>query len=185
MSVFVKIVHPGLVYPFQDEENGNPFASPQPPLRKQKRNMLLEELMNIKDTVEHLSIGFDLCPLRYGTFWDEYGDIEPALMPFRGFLKEFPRLRMAEVPAVMLFGWVYSNAPNIAELLPTTLQRLSLRENMSLVDGYQWELGNIARAIQLFLLRANTATPLLKTITMRASGVGEKDNYGQEQAAAA
>lgn len=188
----VKSVHLGLVYPSQDEAAGWDTESPRPPLREQMEGALLEGILSIKGTVEHLSIGLELCPLNMGTSWDEedFGDIEQGLLPFRGFLKQFPHLQSAELPAVMLFGWVHDDAPNLDELLPSTLKRLVIRENLSCVardieddspgEVYEWNPDAVARAIQKFLPLAHSTTPLLKSIIMRDFAMGVVGHSAQE-----
>ncbi|KAJ5997661.1 hypothetical protein N7522_009321 [Penicillium canescens] len=186
----VKSIHLGLVYPSQDKKARQDIDSPRPPLRQQMEGALLEGLLNISGTVEHLSIGLELCPFNTDTMWDEeeFGDIEQGLIPFRGFLKNFPQLQTAELPSVMLFGWVHDDAPKLEELLPLNLQKLAIRDNQSAVardiedgdpgDVYEWGLGAVARAIQEFLPSAHSSTPLLRTIIMRdfaLETIGHKD----------
>lgn len=131
----VTSVHLGLNYPSQDKEKRHWEDSPRPPLRKQDQGALFEGIMRIKDTIKHPSISLELCPFYYVTHVNEleHGSIEQGLIPFRGFLKEFPVLETAELPVVMLFGWDHEKAPKMADLLPSTLQKLGLRGNMEFV----------------------------------------------------
>ncbi|KXG51548.1 uncharacterized protein PGRI_089410 [Penicillium griseofulvum] len=165
----LKSLHLGLVYLSQDRELGYNCCSPQPPLKK--RGVLHEGLMSVKDTVEHLSIGMELCPLYWPSVWGALernnGTPRESFEPFKGILKQFPRLRTAELPAVMLFGWDHENSPALSELLPPTLQKLAIRDNLSLEQDFEWKTDKVAEAIQQFLEFAQSATPSLNTITIR------------------
>jgi len=196
----IQSLHLGLVYPSQDKAAGWDLESPRPPLRKQTKGALLEGLFSIKETVKNLSISIELCPINLGSQWCEetFGDIEQGLMPFRGFLKNFSRLETAELPAAMLFGWVHDDAPNLDTLLPPTLQSLAIREHLHCVardisvveDGspgetYEWELDAVARAIQGFLPSARYSTPLLKKIIIRDFAMNSRGHIAEEDTIAA
>ncbi|KAJ5392233.1 hypothetical protein N7509_007723 [Penicillium cosmopolitanum] len=196
----IQSLHLGLVYPSQDEAANWEIESPRPPLRKQMKGALLEGLMSIKGTVQTLSISIELCPINLGSQWYEkdFGDIEQALLPFRGFLKQYLHLETAELPAVLLFGWVHDDAPNLDTLLPSTLQSLAIRENLSCVardisvieDGspgetYEWELDAVARAIQRFLPSARDSTPLLNKIIIRDFAMDSRGHIAEEDTLAA
>ncbi|CAI7678927.1 unnamed protein product [Penicillium pancosmium] len=196
----IQSLHLGLVYPSQDETANWEIESPRPPLRKQMKAALLEGLMSIKGTVQNLSISIELCPINLGSQWYEkdFGDIEQALVPFRGFLKQYLHLETAELPAALLFGWVHDNAPNLDTLLPSTLQSLAIRENLSCVardisvieDGspgetYEWELDAVARAIQRFLPSARDSTPLLNKIIIRDFAMDSRGHIAEENTLAA
>lgn len=178
----IQSIHLGLVYPSQNEAEGWDSDSPRPPLRKQMEGVLLEGLLSIKETVQNLSISMELCPVNLGSQWDEedFGDIEQAFMPFRGFLKRFPRLETAELPAAMLFGWIHDDAPDLDTLLPSTLQSLAIRKNLPCVardmtvvgrgipgEVYEWDLDVVAQAIHEVLPSIRDSTPLLKKIIIR------------------
>ncbi|KAJ5827878.1 hypothetical protein N7447_004641 [Penicillium robsamsonii] len=169
----LKSVHLGLVYPSQDRELDYHCCSPQPPLKKQ--GVLLEGLMSVKDTVEHLSISMELCPLYWLSVWGAIercnGTPEEGFKPFKGILKHFPLLRTAELPAVMLFGWI-CDTPAMSELLPPTLQKLAIRDNLYLVEDFEWKTDKVAEVIQNFLPAAKSATPLLSTIIIRVFDIG-------------
>ena len=180
----LKILHLGLVYPSQDKELGYNCCSPQPPLKKQ--NVLLEGLMSVKNTVKSLSIGMELCPLYVYSIWGalerDNGTPQESFKQFKGILKQFPLLETAELPTVMLFGWACGDAPAMSELLPPALQKLAIRNNLSCVDVFEWETDKIAQAIQNFLPFAQSATPLLKTITIRLFDIGEEDGLEPDYA---
>jgi hypothetical protein len=117
----------------------------------------------------------------------EHGSIEQGLIPFRGFLKEFPVLETAELPVVMLLGWDHEKAPKMADLLPSTLQKLGLRGNMEFVARYQWDIESTMRvqdAIKDFLPCAHSTAPRLKTITMRLFHISQPENFSQSCALA-
>ncbi|CAI7596003.1 unnamed protein product [Penicillium pancosmium] len=192
----IETIHLGLVYPSQDEAAGSDIESPRPPFRKQTKGALLEGLLSIGGTVKNLSISIELCPINLGSQWDEndFGNIEEGLLPFRGFLKRLPHLETAELPAAMLFGWVHDDAPGLSKLLPSTLQKLAIRENLHCVardsqvvedfspgETYEWGLDAVARAIQKFLPSAQTSAPLLKTIIIRDFAMDSRGHIAQEE----
>ncbi|KAJ5359784.1 hypothetical protein N7517_008975 [Penicillium concentricum] len=172
----LKSVHLGLVYPSQDKELNYNCCSPQPPLKTQ--GVLFEGLMSVKNTVEHLSISMELCPLYWPSVWGaiERGNGTPkeSFKPFKGILKHFPLLRTAELPAVMLFGWT-CDTPAMSEFLPPTLQKLAIRDNLSLAEDFEWETDKVAEAIQNFLPVAQSVTPLLNTIIIRVFDIGTRN----------
>ncbi|CAI7581222.1 unnamed protein product [Penicillium glandicola] len=183
----LKSVHLGLVYPSQDKKLDYNCCSPQPPLKEQ--GVLLEGLMSVKDTVEHLSIGMELCPLYWPCVWGaierDNGTPQENFDPFKGILKRFPLLRTAELPAVMLFGWTYDDAPAMSELLPPTLQKLTIRDNLYRVEEFEWDTDKVAEAIQDFLPFAQSATPLLNTITIRLFDMGKEEEVDQDDSTGA
>jgi hypothetical protein len=172
----LKSLHLGLVYPSQDKELYYNCCSPQPPLKK--KGVLLEGLMSVKDTVEHLSISVELCPVWWPAVWGaierDNGTPQESFKPFKGVLMQFPLLQTAELPAVMLFGWTHADAPALSELLPPTLRKLAIRDNLQQTEDYEWETDQVGEAIQKFLPFAPSVTPMLNTITMRSFGIGEE-----------
>ncbi|KAJ5171670.1 hypothetical protein N7492_004263 [Penicillium capsulatum] len=143
--------------------------------------------MGIRDTVKHLSLSLELCPIFYTSHWSEkiHGVFAEALVPFQGILKHFARLQTAEIPPLILLGWSHVDAPSLAALLPTQLQKLCLRGDMECVGGYQWEMDAVAEAIQSFLPLAQSATPELKSIQLRLFNPDDPITWGQEHAEAA
>lgn len=100
----------------------------------------------------------------------EHGNIE-GLIPFQGFLKEFPILETAELPVAMLFGWNKENASPLADLVPSTLQKLCLRQDMENVADNQWNMDYRTRLqglIDEFLPCADYMAPHLNAITIRS-----------------
>ncbi|KAF7524578.1 hypothetical protein PCG10_005604 [Penicillium crustosum] len=172
----LKSLHLGLIYPSQDKELDYNCCSPQPPLKKQ--GVLLEGLMSIKDTVENLSISLELCPLWWPAVWGaierDNGTPQESFKPFKGILMRFPLLRTAELPAVMLFGWTCAGAPALSELLPPTLRKLAIRDNLWCEEDYEWETDQVGEAIQNFLPFAQSVTPMLNKIIIRCFGIGEE-----------
>ncbi|KAJ5960137.1 uncharacterized protein N7479_007287 [Penicillium vulpinum] len=183
----LKSLHLGIAYPSQDKELDYNCCSPRPPLKNQ--GVLLEGLMSVKDTVEHLSIGMELCPLYWPSVWGaierDNGTPQENFKPFRGILKRFPILRTAELPAVMLFGWTCDDAPTMSKLLPATLQKLTIRDNLGNVEHFEWETDKIAEAIQNFLPFAHSVTPLLNTITIRGFDMGKEEEVDPDESTGA
>ncbi|KAJ5159317.1 uncharacterized protein N7500_008968 [Penicillium coprophilum] len=173
----LKSLHLGLVYPSQDKELGYNCCSSRPPLKG--KGVLLEGLMSVKDTVENLSIGMELCPLYWPSVWGAVergnGTPEESFQPFKGILKQFPLLQTAELPSVMLFGWKCDDTAALSELIPPTLQKLTIRDNLYLADNFEWETDKVAEAIQKFLPFAQSATPLLNTIIIRSFDTGAEN----------
>lgn len=180
-----KSIHLGLLYPSQDRETDLQQVSHRPPLRK--KDVLIEGLMSIKNTVENLSLSLELCPAFFPIQWSEqkHGVFADALVPFHGFLKEFPLLQTAEIPPPILLGWHHDTAPNMADVLPSRLRKLCLRGDMDCVADYQWEMEVVTEAIQSFLPQAMHPTPLLRSIRMRVFCADDPLEWGQEHAEAA
>ena len=178
----VKSLNLGLVYPSQDKEKGSRQTSPRPPFSKQ--GVLFDVIMSVKDTVEHLSISLELCPIFFACFWSEqkFENLEHGMKPFQGFLKKFPRLQTAELPSAMLFGWNHDYAPSLSEVIPSRLQKLCLRGNLTCVYGYDWDLELVAAVVRNFLPEAQSKTPLLNTITLRIFEIGGDSDFWQSYA---
>lgn len=87
---------------------------------------------------------------------------------------QFPLLKTAELPAAMLFGWTCADAPALSEVLPPTLQKLAIRDNLFRTEDYEWETDRVGEAIQNFIPFAQSVTPMLNTITIRSFGIGEE-----------
>ncbi|CAI7633805.1 unnamed protein product [Penicillium viridicatum] len=166
----------GLVYPSQDKELDYNVCSPQPPLKK--RGVLLEGLMSVKDTVENLSISMELCPFWWPCSWGasvrNHDTPQESFKPFKGILMRFPLLRTAELPSVMLFGWTCADAPALSELLPPTLRKLAIRDNLWSTEDFEWKTDQVGEAIQNFIPFAQSVTPMLNTITIRSFDIGEE-----------
>ncbi|CAI7595869.1 unnamed protein product [Penicillium pancosmium] len=182
----VRSIHLGLNYPSQNKENGSFESSSRPPLRKQEQGVLFEGIMSIKDTVKHLSIGLELCPFYYVSHVNTlvHGSIRQGLIPFQGFLKKFPILETAELPVVMLFGWDHGTAPQLADLLPSTIRKLCLRGNMEFMADFQLGLEEsdmrVQRLINDFLPCAHSTAPHLKTISIRVLHIYPPGEFRQE-----
>ncbi|KAJ5287249.1 hypothetical protein N7478_002935 [Penicillium angulare] len=182
----VRSIHLGINYPSENDK-GYFQDSSRPPLSKQEQGALFEGIMSIKDTVQNISIGLELCPLFWVTHVDErgHGSIQEGLIPFQGFLKEFPVLETAELPIVMLFGWDHKKAPQLADLVPSTLQKLCLRDNLEGVADYQWDMYETTRVQDLikdFLPCAHSMAPHLKTISIRTLNAFPPEDLRQNYA---
>lgn len=149
--------HLGLVYHCFQKPRREPLV---------QGSALLEGLMSIRHTVEHLSIGLEFYPRRIGEVWND-SNPQPLLDPFRGILKRFPRLRSAEIPIPMLFGWNKDQTPNMTELLPDSLETLCLRQDLLAVERYQWMAPFTTSVVQGFLPSLQAATPGLTQLTLR------------------
>ncbi|KAJ5161066.1 hypothetical protein N7492_006458 [Penicillium capsulatum] len=180
----LKSLHLGLVYPSQDRELGFNWCSPRPPLKEP--GVLLKGLMSVKDTVEHLSIGMELCPTYYCTEWGsdkrDNGTPEQSFKQCPGILKHFSCLKTAELPAPVLFGWYTDAAAPLSELLPSTLQKLSIRDEMMSAEDFEWDDNAVASAILKFLPTAKRTAPLLDTITLRSLVMGKGNEWDEDSA---
>lgn len=180
----LRILHLDLVYPSQDRELGYNWCSPRPPLKEP--GVLVEGLMSVKDTVEHLCIGMELCPTYYCTEWGcdkrDNGTPEESFKQCQGILKRFPSLKTAELPAPVLFGWYEEGALPLSELLPPTLQKLGFRDQLIATEDYDWGEDAIPSAISEFLPVAKSTTPELDTITIRSLVMGKGNEWDEDGA---
>ncbi|KAJ5651643.1 hypothetical protein N7507_009069 [Penicillium longicatenatum] len=182
----LKSLHLGLVYPSQDRELGWSEASARPPLKE--AGVLIEGLMSVKDTVEHLSVGMELCPLYYPSTWSSYnrdnGDPKESFKNCLGILKHFQLLKSAEIPSVMLLGWTIGDAPPMSEVLPQNLQKLIIRDQLIQSEDYEMDDDIVTEAIRDFLPSVQARTPLLDTIMLRSfwAGTGKGSPGGNDHA---
>lgn len=180
----LKSLHLGLVYPSQDRELGWSEASARPPLKEP--GVLIEGLMSVKDTVEHLSVGMELCPLYYPSMWSSHnrdnGNPEESFKQCLGILKQFPLLKSAEIPSVMLLGWTSYDAPSMSEVLPPTLQKLIIRDQLIHSEDYELDDDVVTEAIQDFLPSVQSTTPLLDTIMLRGFCMGKGSEWAKDHA---
>lgn len=153
-------VHLGLVYHSLQKPRREPLI---------QGSALLEGLLSIRHTVKHLSVGLEFYPRIIGEVWNDSSP-QPLLDPFRGILKRFTCLRSAEIPLPMLFGWNKDQTPNMAELLPDSLESLCLRQDLLAVERYQWMAPFTVGVVQGFLPSLRTVTPDLKQLTLRSFG---------------
>ncbi|KAJ5770676.1 uncharacterized protein N7511_002727 [Penicillium nucicola] len=180
----LKSLHLGLVYPSQDRELGWSEASARPPLKEP--GVLIEGLMSVKDTLEDLSVGMELCPLYYPSVWSSHNrDNRTPEENFKqciGILKQFQRLKSAEVPSVMLLGWTIDDAPPISEVLPPTLQKLAIRDQLIHSEDFELEDEIVTEAVQDYLPSAKSTTPLLDTIMFRSFSMGKGREWNEDNA---
>lgn len=73
----------------------------------------------------------------------------------------------------MLFGWTCADAPALSELLPPTLRKLTIRDNLRHTEDFEWGADQVGEAIQNFLPFAQSVAPMLNTIIVRAFDIGE------------
>ncbi|TVY16970.1 hypothetical protein LARI1_G006647 [Lachnellula arida] len=66
-------------------------------------------------------------------------------------LEGFRWLQVLEVPTAVLLGWDHSAASSVGALLPSTLLRLVLRDDLWAWKRYTWDREVLARALQAFM----------------------------------
>ena len=95
---------------------------------------IIEGLELVRESIEKLSLALEYYPVnpRSYVLHDHFEDCMLRL-PFRGFLKKFPRLISAELPAHLLI-LNEDDTINLGSLLPSTLQELCLQQRVVLDD---------------------------------------------------
>jgi hypothetical protein len=62
----------------------------------------------------------------------------------------------------------------LSKLLPPTLRKLAIRDNLWRTEDFEWETDQVGEAIENFLPFAQSVTPMLNTIRIRSFGIGEE-----------
>lgn len=133
---------------------------------------IIEGLGLVRESIEKLSLALEYYPVnpRSYVLHDHFEDCMLRLT-FRGFLKKFPRLISAELPAHLLI-LNEDDTINLGSLLPSTLQELCLQQD-NLRNGGEWYLeGKIYAAAGNFLPLLKSHAPEMRRVTTRmCSGV--------------
>ncbi|THC91499.1 hypothetical protein EYZ11_009030 [Aspergillus tanneri] len=155
----LKTLHLGLAYRWHDEELlNNPYY-------------IIEGLEYVSQTVENLSLGLEYYPYSQ---WEYYFDSQDywSRELFQGFLKEFPRLRSAEVPISLLLGMDDEDPVNIekiSSLLPPTLEELCLQwDNVEVIGTWSGEV-KLHDCVRYLLIDLRSHSPNLKRVAIRQS----------------
>ena len=128
---------------------------------------IVEGLGLVRETIEKLSLTLEYYPVnpRSYTLHDLFEDCMLKL-PFRGFLKNFPRLISAELPAHLLILNL-DDAVKLGSLLPSTFQELCLHQD-NLMNGGEWYFeSQLYTAAENFLPLLKFHAPEMKRITTR------------------
>lgn len=150
-----------LVYDCKLPSSSSPFDLPT----------LRQGLDHVRETLVHLAIRFEI-------FADEALDPESLVAVIRGSLGPLdflPALEDLDVSLGVLLGQVKpEGAPPLADMLPPTLKRLTINDDLWNYDAfYYWEGGPVGALLMAFFAGAcKTATPLLEefVLDMRKNG---------------
>lgn len=129
---------------------------------------ILKGLECVSNTLEKLSLGVEYYPF---TLW-EYSISqeldESTRDDFWGFLKQFPKLQSVEVPITMLLNFSADNAPEVANLLPSTVRELCLQWDFCGISGTGWRSEReLLEVVRYILAGLESYTPHLKRIVIR------------------
>jgi hypothetical protein len=168
----VKSLHLGLVY--------HSFRVPRlEPLSQV--DALVQALTPMRDTLKHLSIGLEFHPnIGFREKWNEQAS-EEGLDSFQGILKDFIMLESVEIPWMMLCGLHPKPTQDMATLLPKSLQRLCLRNDLWMVlDEHSWAIAKLIKALQLSLPSLRTTMPDFKQLVVKFFGQRFRDIRREE-----
>lgn len=145
---------------------------------------ILEGLESISDTLEKLSLGVEYYPFSKGYYNFGTDEDEQARLEFDGFLKQFPRLRSAEVPITLLVGLDPDESDEIGDRLPDTLEELCLQWDSSEIGGF-WELeSQLHDCVRYLLDDLRSHSPHLKRVTIRQRMLHphDRETFAKERA---
>jgi hypothetical protein len=117
---------------------------------------LHEALCHLRRTIKELVVKYH--------FWSEesWPRFSNGFDPIGSFQK-FHQLERLSLPSALLLGWTPNAAPQLADILPPTLQSLALRDDLVLAHGYPWSDLALLRVLRDFVPRRH-AVPALRTL---------------------
>lgn len=128
---------------------------------------IIEGLGLARESIEKLSLSLEYYPAKPRNFALDYNSKDCMLrLPFRGFLKKFPQLISAELPAHLLI-LNEDDAVNLGSLLPSTLQELCLHQDNLRHSGEWYSESQIYAAAENFLPHLKSYAPEMKRVTTR------------------
>lgn len=126
--------------------------------------LIVQAFESVRNTVENLSIGFEFYPCRE----DDHGEEkrEELQEPFCGMLNNFSNLRTVEIPITILLGANPEEAPDLGTVLPSTLYKLGLKNDLVSHIGYLWGASSILDRVHDSLATKDwrSSTPQLQDI---------------------
>ena len=127
--------------------------------------VLVDALGSIKSSLKNLTIS-----LHYASDEDEdVGNHSSEVL--RGCLGTaltgFAKLVKLDVEAVVLLGWAYQDDARLDDVLPTSLETLTLRSRLNFLSGFEWTTGRVLRCVG----------GLLKERVLRPSRYGPRSIY--------
>ena len=152
----LKNLHIGLAYPWRK------------PCMFENSEIFVQALESVKNTVTNLSIGFEYYPHCLGECHE--GDEQPHLLdPFKGVFKKFANLQTAELPIQLLVGFdPYEEEIDLGEMLPDTLWKLVLRNDLGNIMEYEWGTPEFFSRVNRFVTKSlRSVTPHLQHICLR------------------
>jgi len=84
-----------------------------------------------------------------------------------GSLCHFRTLEYLEIPLVVLLGWSPQSAPPLRDVLPSTLRKLCLTDDMSTFESWEWTEVDVLEQVKCSLINCETNFPNLKSIEVR------------------
>ncbi|PWY96648.1 hypothetical protein BO94DRAFT_619740 [Aspergillus sclerotioniger CBS 115572] len=160
----LRSLHLGLVYRNDDLVFDNPVQ------------YVRDGLMMLIGQLEHLSIDFHY-PSRFDGDYGTADEWQKRFDHLHAFLKSFTKLKTLELPIEMLLGFKDLSQQNMSGLLPKSLEKLALRDDlMALVpesfdstEFGEWKENSMFECVQRFLKLPDQAlqVPHLKQIVIR------------------
>ncbi len=127
-------------------------------------------LWNLKNTLEECRLTLAMAPGSLTPSEVLYKGLQfPAIQGTLTALKDMPRLTIVEIPMLMFLGWSLDSSAEMKELLPPSIQTVTLRDDF--VDYCPWAVGlscekKVGRVGEYIELRASHA-PQLQTLKIR------------------
>lgn len=137
-------------------------------------------LANLKNTLEECKLTLGLVPGSLSPSEILYQNLQfPAIQGTLTILKEMRSLTRVEVPMVMFLGWFSDFAAHLEEVLPPSIQELTLRDDF--VAYCPWAVGfncnkKVGRIGEYLEQRAAYA-PQLHTFKIRLSTAAKNDTW--------
>jgi hypothetical protein len=72
-----------------------------------------------------------------------------------GSLRDYSALKTLEIPLPVLLGWYFNRARPLAELLPSSLEELCFRADMSHWDLFKWDVSAVKDLIETYAISGN------------------------------
>lgn len=115
-----------------------------------------------------ISLGIEYYPHCVGDYHGEEKQGQ-VLESFQGILKKFTNLETAEIPITVLLGFGPSEADDLGIVLPNTLCKPVMRNDLANVYEYEWETPEFLNCVHDFVTQSDwrSITSLLQHIYLR------------------
>ncbi len=98
-----------------------------------------------------------------------------------GSLTDLAHLKSLEIPTVVLLGWIAStSAPQLADVLPSSLRQLLLRNDLNFFYKYEWNQQACLARLSEYLSEVKTHAASLDVITVRLKDCAPEDRWDED-----